>query len=62
MILGDNKNNKIHAIKRVNFGTSLNVDLMFVAPEAGEHEVTLYLMCDSYVGCDQVNIATETHF
>ena len=27
--------------------------LEFVAPDAGEYKYTLYLMSDSYLGCDQ---------
>ena len=27
--------------------------LDFVAPEAGDYAYTLYLMSDSYLGCDQ---------
>lgn len=27
--------------------------LDFVAPEPGEYDYMLYLICDSYLGCDQ---------
>ena len=33
---------------------SAKVKLDFVAPdEAGDYKLTLYFMCDSYLGCDQ---------
>lgn len=33
---------------------TLQVRLDFVAPdEAGDYDLTLYFMCDSYIGCDQ---------
>jgi len=48
------KSNKLYAIKRINFGGKIKVELKFVAPIQGEHELTLYCICDSYVGCDQV--------
>lgn len=48
------KSNKLYAIKRVNFGAKVKVELKFVAPGPGEYELTLYCICDSYVGCDQV--------
>ena len=36
------------------FGAKVKVELKFVAPGPGEYELTLYCICDSYVGCDQV--------
>ena len=44
----------MHAIKRVSLGKKQKVKLEFSAPEAvGQHDLTLYFMCDSYLGCDQ---------
>ena len=48
------KTNKLYAIKRVTFGSKTKVELKFLAPSPGEYELTLYCICDSYVGCDQV--------
>ena len=28
--------------------------MKFTAPEAGEHNLTLIFVCDSYLGCDEV--------
>jgi len=56
VLIGDMKINKLYAIKRVNFSAKTKVELKFLAPNAGEHDLTLYCICDSYVGCDQVKI------
>lgn len=48
------KSNKLYAIKRITLTGKLKVELRFVAPNPGEYELTLYCICDSYLGCDQV--------
>ena len=54
LLVGDVKANSISAIKRVALGRSSTVRLEFPAPaEPGEHDLTLYFMSDSYLGCDQ---------
>ena len=54
VVLGNLPANKLYAIKRVAFGAKQSVKLAFPAPASpGKHELTLYLMCDSYLGCDQ---------
>eukprot|EP00918_Siedleckia_nematoides_P007897 GHVU01017169.1.p1 GENE.GHVU01017169.1~~GHVU01017169.1.p1 ORF type:complete len:125 (-),score=31.68 GHVU01017169.1:623-997(-) len=55
LILGEYKNNMSMAVKRVNTTQAITtVNVEFEAPDAkGEHELTLYLMSDSYLGCDQ---------
>jgi len=53
LIVGDPKTNALLCIKRITLQLKAKVKLDFVAPEAGEHTYTLYLMCDSYLGCDQ---------
>jgi len=53
IVVGSKKTNKVYALKRVNFPKSFKVDLKVTAPEEGEHELSVYLLSDSYVGCDQ---------
>lgn len=53
--MGDAKANSLLAIKRVALQRKARVKLDFAAPAApGSHHLTLYFMCDSYMGCDQV--------
>ena len=47
------KDNSLLAIKRVTIGRKLELRLEYVVPTPGKHELTLYLMSDSYVGVDQ---------
>ena len=54
MVIGDTKNNQLACIKRLTITKSTDVKLEFKAPEEpGEYTYSLYLMCDSYAGCDQ---------
>ena len=53
LVLGDTKGNGLLSIKRLALQLKAKVKLEFTAPEAGEHAYTLYLMSDSYLGCDQ---------
>ena len=53
LVVGDEKTKTLLAIKRVTIGRKLDLRLEYVVPTPGEHELTLYLMCDSYVGVDQ---------
>ena len=46
-------NNSLLAIKKVTIGRKLELRLEYVVPTPGKHELTLYLMSDSYVGVDQ---------
>ena len=52
-VVGDAKSNSLLCIKRITLQLKAKVKLEFVAPEAGEYNYTLYLMSDSYLGCDQ---------
>ena len=45
--------NALLAIKRITIGRKLELRLEFVVPTPGKHDLTLYLMSDSYVGVDQ---------
>ena len=61
LVVGEERTNSLLAIKRVTFGKKLETRLEFAAT-AGEHDLKLYLMSDSYVGVDQdpsftVNVA-----
>jgi pre-mRNA-splicing helicase BRR2 len=53
LVVGEEKSKSLLAIKRVTIGKRLNVRLEFVVQTPGDHELSLYLMCDSYVGVDQ---------
>ena len=46
-------NNSLLAIKKVTIGRLLELRLEYIVPTPGKHELTLYLMSDSYVGVDQ---------
>ena len=51
-MLGDPASDELHALKRVSFGAQTSVALSFQAA-ASLPGLTLYLMCDSYLGMDQ---------
>ena len=54
LVVGEESTNSLLAIKRVTIGRNLETRLEFAAPStAGEHDLTLYLMSDSYMGVDQ---------
>ncbi|KAJ5085699.1 hypothetical protein N7532_010470 [Penicillium argentinense] len=53
LVVGDEKTKSLLAIKRITIGRKLELRLEYVVPSPGEHELTLYLMSDSYVGVDQ---------
>lgn len=55
IVVGDTSTNTLHTLKRVSFASlKQKVGLEFLAPEdAGDYDLTLFLMSDSYLGCDQ---------
>jgi len=54
LVLGNATTNELISIKRVAMKKSkMRVPLTFNAPDAGAHKLMLYLMSDSYLGCDQ---------
>ncbi|OJJ71614.1 hypothetical protein ASPBRDRAFT_42964 [Aspergillus brasiliensis CBS 101740] len=53
LVVGDEKTKNLLAIKRITIGRKLELRLEYIVPTPGEHELTLYLMSDSYVGVDQ---------
>ena len=53
LVVGEESSKTLLAIKKVTIGRKLDLRLEFVPQKVGEQELTLYLMCDSYVGVDQ---------
>jgi hypothetical protein len=54
LVVGEPEANALLAIKRVALQRRQRAKLEFAAPAApGLHRLTLYFMCDSYLGCDQ---------
>jgi len=54
LVVADVKKNALLSIKRVSLAKTANVRLDFVAPpDVGTANLTLYFICDSYLGCDQ---------
>jgi len=54
VVVGDTSSNTLHALKRVALSRKESVMLEFLAPEeAGDYNLTLFCICDSYLGCDQ---------
>ncbi|KAK4565331.1 Pre-mRNA-splicing helicase BRR2 [Recurvomyces mirabilis] len=53
VVVGEEKSKTLLAIKRVTIAKVLKTKLEVVVPEAGKHELTVFLMSDSYVGVDQ---------
>ena len=53
LVVGDVAANSLLCIKRISLQLKAKVKLDFTAPEPGEYSYKLYLMSDSYLGCDQ---------
>lgn len=54
LVIGDTSSNSLLSLKRVSLQVKASVALEFIAPdEAGDHNLTLFCMSDSYLGCDQ---------
>lgn len=53
LVVGEESSKTLLAIKRVTIGRKLNLRLEYTVPTPGEHQLKLFLMCDSYVGVDQ---------
>lgn len=54
VVVGDTSANSLLSLKRVNLRHKQQVALEFLAPEeAGDYDLTLFCMSDSYLGCDQ---------
>lgn len=57
LVVGDSKGNALLAIRRVTMQKRASKHkLEFDVPaQIGTHKLTLYFICDSYLGCDQVS-------
>jgi len=54
LVVGNPKDNTLLSIKRLTLRDKARSKLEFAAPsEPGEYSLVLYLMCDSYMRCDQ---------
>ena len=53
LVVGEESSKSLLAIKRVTIGRKLDLRLEFTPQHAGDQELKLSLMCDSYVGIDQ---------
>ena len=54
VVIGDTSTNSLLSLKRVNLRQKQKLTLEFLAPEeAGDYDLTLFCMSDSYLGCDQ---------
>jgi len=54
IVVGDTKTNSLLSLKRISLQITQQVTLEFLAPEeAGDYDLTLFCMSDSYLGCDQ---------
>ncbi|KAK5113048.1 hypothetical protein LTR62_003627 [Meristemomyces frigidus] len=53
LVVGEEKSKTLLAIKRLTIAKVQKTKLEVVVPAAGKHELTMFLMSDSYVGVDQ---------
>ena len=53
LVIGEESTKNLLAIKRVTIATRLKTKLEYVVPSPGDHQLTLYLISDSYFGVDQ---------
>jgi pre-mRNA-splicing helicase BRR2 len=53
LVVGDQKEHSLLAIKKVSIARKLETVLEFTLEKPGKHELTLYLVSDSYLGVDQ---------
>jgi len=54
LVIGDVNSNQLLAVKRIALQKTATAKLQFAAPEEPQDmNLTLFLMCDSYLGCDQ---------
>lgn len=55
LVVGHSESNTLLAIKRISLARESRTKLEFIVPETAEGKtmLTLFVMCDSYMGCDQ---------
>jgi len=54
VVVGDTSTNVLLSLKRVTLKQKQGIQLDFMAPdEPGDHDLTMFCMSDSYLGCDQ---------
>lgn len=53
IVLGNPVTDELYALKRTSFGQRASFKLDFQAAGYEMQNVTLYVMCDSYLGMDQ---------
>jgi pre-mRNA-splicing helicase BRR2 len=56
VVVGEPATNTLYSIKRLNFTSSkaeVKLDFLAPGPEASKRDLTLCLMSDAYMGCDQ---------
>lgn len=53
LVVGDQRENTLLAIKKITVGTKVETMLEFTLEKPGEHELSLFLVSDSYLGVDQ---------
>ena len=54
LVVGNTTSNQVLCLKRIQLkATQTNVKMEMIAPAPGDHSLTLFVMCDSYIGCDQ---------
>ena len=61
LLVGNAETNALLTIKKVSMTKAVvKAPLKFEAPaQPGTHKLTLYFMCDSYMGCDQVGLPSR---
>lgn len=54
VVLGETSSNKLYGIKRITISKPhQEINLQFTIPDAGEHNVSIWCMCDSYYDVDR---------
>lgn len=54
IVVGDSKTRHLYGIKKVNIQKmSQSFEIEFTIPNKGKHELTIYLICDSYLDADK---------
>lgn len=54
ILVGERKSNKLYSIKRISIRDKYNFSLQIETTAPGDIQLSIYLICDSYIGCDHV--------